>query len=69
MRTIGIILIIVGAAMFFMTGIDFTTQEKVIDAGPIQISAEKEKRLEWPTYAGGIVIAAGLIMVLVGKKK
>ncbi|WP_026952364.1 hypothetical protein [Algoriphagus mannitolivorans] len=69
MRTIGIILIIVGAAMFFLTGIDFTTKEKVIDAGPIQISAEKENRLEWPTYAGGIVIAAGIIMVLVGKKK
>lgn len=55
--------------MFFLSGIDFTTQEKVIDAGPIQVSAEKENRLEWPTYAGGIVIAAGIILVLVGRKK
>ena len=69
MKPLGIILIIVGAAMFFLSGIDFTTQEKVIDAGPIQVSAEKENRLEWPTYAGGIVIAAGIILILVGRKK
>ena len=69
MKTIGIILIVVGAAMFFFTGFDFTTREKVVDAGPIQISTEKENRVNWPTYAGGIVIAAGIVLVLFGKKK
>jgi len=69
MKAIGAILILAGIGMFFLNGIDFTTKEKIIDAGPIQISADKEKQLTWPPYAGGIVIAAGVFFILIGKKK
>lgn len=69
MKALGIILIIIGAAMFFVNRLDFTTKEKVIDAGPIQVSADKEKSIEWPTYAGGIVIAAGVVLLFIKKKK
>ncbi|GMQ27689.1 hypothetical protein [Algoriphagus confluentis] len=69
MKALGIILIIAGAAMFFVNGLDFTTKEKVIDAGPIQVSADKEKSIEWPAYAGGVVMMAGVVLLFVSKKK
>lgn len=69
MKTIGIILIIAGIAMFFVTGFSFTTEETVIDAGPIELSAEKEKNVNWPPYAGGASIITGLILLGVSKKK
>ncbi|WP_186756759.1 hypothetical protein [Echinicola salinicaeni] len=69
MKTIGIILIIAGIAMFFVTGFSFTTEETVIDAGPIELSAEKEKNVNWPPYAGGASIIAGLIFLGLSKKK
>jgi len=69
MRILGIVLIIVGVLMFFSNSFSFTTKEKVVDAGPIQISADKERKFEWPTYAGGVVSAAGLLLLLVSNKK
>lgn len=69
MRIFGIVLIVVGLIMLFVPGIDFTTREKVIDAGPIQVTADKKNEIGWPTYAGGVVAAAGLILVVISRKK
>ena len=69
MKLIGIILIIAGIAMFLVTGISYTTEETVIDAGPLEVSAENEESLNWPPYAGGIAVIAGFVLLAVGKKK
>lgn len=69
MRALSFTLIFVGAIMLFSNSFSFTTKEKVIDAGPIQISADKEREVKWPSYAGGIVMAAGIILLVIPKKK
>tara|TARA_R110002074_G_scaffold130983_1_gene273085 strand:+ start:254 stop:463 length:210 start_codon:yes stop_codon:yes gene_type:complete len=69
MKFLGIILIIVGTVMFLITGISYTTEETIIDAGPLKISTDKENDLNWPPYAGGIAIVAGFVLMTVGKKK
>jgi hypothetical protein len=69
MKIFSIVLIIAGIFMLFSSSFSFTTKEKVIDAGPIQISADKKREIQWPTYAGGIVLAAGMIMLVVAQKK
>jgi len=68
-RTLGIILIVVGIAMLIWTGFSYTKKEKIVDAGPIQISADKEKSINWPPYAGGIILIAGVIVFVASKKK
>ncbi|MBE5319402.1 hypothetical protein IM793_09545 [Pedobacter sp. MR2016-19] len=69
-RTLGIILIVVGIAMLIWTGFTYTKKEKLVDAGPIQISADKEKSVNWPPYAGGIILVAGVIVFIAsGKRK
>lgn len=69
MKIFSIIHIIAGIFMLFSSNLSFTTKEKLIDAGPIQISADKKREIQWPTYAGGIVLAAGVIMLFVAQKK
>lgn len=69
MKIFSIILIIAGIFMLFSTSFSFTTKEKIIDAGPIQVSADKKREVNWPTYAGGVVLAAGVIMLVVTQKK
>lgn len=67
-RVTGIILIIIGAAMLIWTGFSYTKKEKVIDAGPIQVSADKEKTVSWPPYLGGVLLIGGIVIVATSKK-
>jgi uncharacterized membrane protein len=69
MRTTGIVLIIVGILMFIFSRINFTTKEKVIDVGPIEVNKEKQNSVGWPAYAGGIVTLAGVVLVIAGSRK
>ena len=67
-KTLGIILTIVGAAMLIWGGFTYTKKEKLIDAGPIQISADRQQTVNWPPYVGGVVLIAGVALLLIGKK-
>lgn len=70
MKTIGIILIILGIGVFIFQGIRSTKKEKVLDVGPIEITKQVERSDSWQLYAGGgIAVVAGLILVLAGKKR
>ncbi len=67
-KTIGTILMILGIILLVWTGFTYTKKEKVIDAGPIQVTADKEKSVNWPPYVGGVVLIAGVILFLSSKK-
>ena len=68
-KSVGIVLIVIGVVLFIWTGFTYTKKEKIIDAGPIQVSADREKSVNWPPYAGGVVLIAGLVIFLGSKKK
>lgn len=68
-RTVGLILIFAGIAMLIWTGFSYTKKEKIVDAGPIQISADREKSVNWPPYAGGITLVAGVFIFIAAGKK
>jgi uncharacterized membrane protein len=67
-RTIGLILLIIGIAMLIWSGFTYTKKDKVIDAGPIQVSADRQHRVSWPPYAGGILVIGGIILMVTAKK-
>jgi len=68
-KSIGLILIVLGAILLIWTGFTYTKKEKIVDAGPIQVSADREKTVNWPPYAGGIVLLAGVVVLVTSKKK
>jgi uncharacterized membrane protein YdcZ (DUF606 family) len=69
MKILGIVLIVVGIAMFFVPGVSFKTKKNVIDMGPVQINSTEKHDLNWPDYAGGIAVIAGVVLLLANKKK
>lgn len=68
MKNAGILVIIIGALMIIYTGFTFVTKEKVIDAGPIQISKEEKHPVEWSPIVGVILVISGVAMVTMNKK-
>ena len=66
---IAIILIALGIAAFVYQGITYTTREKVIDLGPLQVTAEKTKTLPLPPIVGAIALVGGVVVLVMGSKK
>ena len=68
-KNIGLILIVIGAVLLIWTGFTYTKKEKIVDAGPIQITADREKTVNWPPYAGGIILVVGIVLLVSSKNK
>jgi uncharacterized membrane protein len=66
---IGIILVVIGIVAFAYQGITYTTREKVVDIGPIQMTAEKTKTIPLPPIMGGIALVGGIVLLVMGNKK
>jgi uncharacterized membrane protein len=68
-RTIALVMIVLGIIMLVWTGFTYTQKEKVIDAGPIQVTADREKSVNWPPYIGGVILVAGVVILITSKKR
>lgn len=64
--TIGVALIVLGIAGFIVPRVGLTTEETVIDAGPIEVEAERRRTVSIPDVAAGAAVAAGTVLVVVG---
>ena len=65
----GIILIVIGIIALAYQGITYTTRERVVDIGPIQINADKTKTIPLPPILGGVALLGGIVLLVVGGKK
>jgi len=69
MKLLGIVLIILGVAGIAYGGISWTTREKVVDLGPIEVTQDKTKSLPLPPIVGAICLVAGVVLVMSGRRK
>lgn len=69
MRLIAIILIALGVLAFAYQGFTFVTREKVVDAGPIQVSADRERTVWIPPLVAGTAVVAGAVMLGMSSRK
>jgi hypothetical protein len=68
MRTLGIILLVVGAIMMAITGINFVTKEEVVDLGPLEINKTENHPVNWSPILGGVLFIGGIVLVATAKK-
>ncbi len=69
MKNLGITLLVVGLIMTVFTGFNLVTQKKVVDLGSVEISTKEKTPIYWSPITGGVLAAAGLVILLISKKK
>ena len=67
-QLLGIALILLGVVAFAYQGITYTTREKAIDLGPVQITTERTRRLPLPPIVGAVALVGGIVLLVAGKK-
>jgi len=65
----GVALIVLGIVAFAYQGITYTSREKIIDIGPFQATADTQKTIPLSPLLGGLALAGGIVLVVVGAKK
>jgi hypothetical protein len=66
---IAVILIVIGIVALAYQGIIYTTKEKVLDLGPVEVTAEETKRIPLPPVVGAIALAGGLVLLIIERRK
>jgi len=69
MRILGVLLIVCGLVSLIYGGITYTKREKVLDVGPISATVNEKERVPLPPVAGGLALAAGVILVFASRRR
>lgn len=66
---VGVLLIVLGIAGLVVPRFTYTTEEKVLEVGPIVATAEKEHSINVPDIAGVIAVIAGGVLVFASTRR
>lgn len=64
---LGICLIVFGISSLAYNGYTYTTREKILQIGELEVTADKENRVYVSPWIGGIALVSGLILVIAGQ--
>jgi len=65
---IGIALIVVGALALAYHGFSYTTREKAVEIGSLQVTKEEHHLVPVPPVLGVIALVGGVAMLVVGRR-
>jgi hypothetical protein len=68
MRTAAIILIVLGVLGLLVGGFRIAYPDKVVDAGPVEVSVTKHKEIPLPPILGAVALVAGVALLATGKR-
>jgi hypothetical protein len=66
-KATAVILIIVGVGIVIWGAFGFTTQEKVLDVGPIHATKDEKHNVPYGPLAGAVIAIGGVFLLIKGK--
>ena len=67
-KILGVLLIVFGLAALAYQGFTYTSSEKVVDLGPLEVQKEETKTVPLPPIVGGLALAGGVVLLIASKK-
>lgn len=68
-KIIGVLLIVAGTLGLIYGGFSYTKEKRDVKLGPLQFSVAEKGTVSIPVWAGAGAIAAGVILLLIGRRK
>jgi hypothetical protein len=68
-RTLAIVLIVLGIAMFAYTGFDYVTTSRIANLGPLEINRTEHHTMQWSPIVGGVLLAIGVVIIFLHSSK
>jgi uncharacterized membrane protein YidH (DUF202 family) len=65
---IAIVLIALGIVSLAYQGIRYTTREKAVDLGPLQVTTERTHTIPLPPIVGALALVGGIVLLVTGGK-
>ncbi len=62
-KTLGIVLIVFGLVALAWGGFQFTTKEKAVDLGPVEITRNKTHNVPLPPLVGAAALIGGVVLL------
>jgi len=69
MRVLAALLIVLGVVAFAYGGFSYKSEETLIDAGSVEVTTERTKRIPLPPVVGVAALATGIGMLVLGRKR
>lgn len=69
MKIAAIVLIVLGVIALAYGGISYTREEKVLDIGPIEATAQRRETIPLPPVLGAAAIIGGIAMLVVAGRR
>ena len=64
----GVVLVVLGVLALVYQGVNYTTRETVIDIGPLQATADRERTLPLPPVLGIVALVGGVVLLINGAR-
>ena len=69
MKTIGIVVIIIGLGFAIFTSISYFTQEQILKVGTVELTHSQPHYVSWSPFVGLAVMVFGAFLILQARKK
>jgi len=65
---IGVVLVVVGVATLLIGHFTYSDTRPVLKAGPLEVNATEEHRIDVPTIGGVVILLAGVVLIVAGRR-
>ncbi len=65
---LGLVLVLIGIISTGVSGINYTTQKKVVDIGPIQATKTEHHTIPFPPILGALALVGGVVVLVFDRR-
>jgi uncharacterized membrane protein YidH (DUF202 family) len=69
MRTIGIVLVVLGVVVLVYGGINYNRNRTVLKVGSMKVTATEQKSISVPAVVGVVALIGGVALLVGGKRR